>query len=192
MDQIDAIHKRGRVLEDEYFQRVDAELLSRMRESNEHRTEIEKLMKATGLHDDELFEHMIDIGLNSTNVAALALTPLVFVAWADGSVSPNERQTVISAALRQGVNDCPDAFHLLEQWLQTRPRRELWNVWKDYVTDFYAALAPSTANKFATRLLNQATEVARSSGGVLGFGKISESEQRLLDEICGMLPQHPE
>lgn len=188
MAQMDAIHRRGQALEDEYFQRVDQELLAKLRESEERVARMDELAKATGVHDEEVIGHLIDAGIDASNVAALTLTPIVFVAWASGTVSPEERQGVISAALRRGVNSNPLAFRLLEQWLQTRPRRELWQLWKEYASALHDALPPATSDKLRERLLAQAKDVAMASGGVLGVGKICTAEERVLEEIETILP----
>ena len=190
MSKIDPIHDRGQALEDEYFRRVDQKLLEELREKNERERLIDELTKATGLHDEELLGALLDAGIDASKVAALALTPLVFVAWADGTITSDERQAVISAALRQGVAGNPFAFKLLEQWLQTRPRRQLWTLWQAYAGELHRAIPPTTADKLAARLVAQAAEVAKASGGVLGIGKISAQEQRVIDEITATLPQH--
>lgn len=192
MLQADNIHRRGQALEDQYFQRVDQELLKKMREKSERSKRLEELTRATGLHDEELASHLLDVGIDASNVAALTLSPIVFIAWASGTVSPEERQGVMSAALRRGVSSNPLAFRLLEQWLQTRPPRELWTLWKEYATALYEALPDATATKLRERLLTQCREVAMASGGVLGVGKICPAEQRVLDEIDALLPARNE
>lgn len=188
MTQIDAIHKRGQALENEYFQRVDQVLLRKLRETGARAARLEELAKATGLHDDEVCEHLLDAGIDASNVAALTLTPIIFIAWASGTVSPEERQGVISAALRRGVSSNPLAFQLLEQWLETRPPRELWGLWKEYASALHRALPPTTADKLRSRLLAQSEAVAMASGGVLGVGKICPAEQRVLEQIETVLP----
>ena len=184
--------ERGRALEEEYFRRVDRELLRKRREELEREQMIAELNNITGVHDNELSKHLIEVGIDSTTVAALSLTPLAFVAWADGSISTNERQTVISTAIRQGVYDCPDAFNLVEQWLRTRPRKPLWEAWKHYAVDFHNSMPAVIANKLAQRTLIRCARVAKASGGVMGFGKISSAEQRVLDEIRIVLPLREE
>ncbi len=189
MHESDSIHKRGQALENEYFQRVDQELLRDLRLAEEREENLKELMQATGLDDVGVANHLLDSGINATNVAALTLTPLVFVAWASGTVSAEERQGVMSAALRRGVSSNATAFRLLEQWLQTRPKRELWDLWKEYASALHEALPPASADKLRERLLSQAKLVAMASGGFMGVGKICASEQRVLDEIEELLPQ---
>lgn len=188
MIEMDGIHRRGQALENEYFQRVDQELLKNLRQASERAQRLEELSKATGLNDSQVCEHLLDVGIDATNIAALTLTPIVFVAWASGSVSSEEREGVISAALCRGVNSNPLAFQLLEQWLQTRPRRELWQIWKEYAAAVHQKLPAVTANKLRESLLSQAESVAMASGGVLGVGKICPAEQRVLTEIQTTLP----
>ena len=192
MVQMDAIHRRGQALENEYFQHVDQQLLQKLREKSDYEQRLAELTEAAGVKDAELARHLIDAGIDASNVAALTLTPIVFVAWASGTVSPEERQGVMSAALRRGVNSNPLAFRLLEQWLQTRPPRELWSLWKEYAAALHQTLPAETAEKLRERLLTQAREVAMASGGVLGVGKICPSEQRVLDEIESVLPARSE
>lgn len=189
MNEMDGLHQRGKALEDEYFRRVDIALIEKMRSESEQNKRIKELIAATGLDDESLLEQLVKGGVNATNIAAFALTPLVFIAWADGSVDVSERQTVISASLRQGVNGNTLAFHLLEQWLINRPSRELWKLWKAYAGELHRALPPSTADKLANRLHRQCSDVANASGGLLGVGKICDAEQQILDEIAETLPE---
>ncbi|WP_182866662.1 hypothetical protein [Stieleria mannarensis] len=188
MIERDTIHRRGQALEDQYFQRVDQELLRKLREKDEREERLAELTKATGVRDERVATHLVEAGINASNIAAMTLTPLVFVAWASGSVTPEERKSVMSAALRRGVSSNPLAFRLLEQWLQSRPPRDMWGLWKEYAAGVHHTLPAETANKLRQRLLEQAKEVAMASGGVLGVGKICPAEQRVLDEIESTLP----
>ncbi|MEO1614676.1 MAG: hypothetical protein AAFV88_02430 [Planctomycetota bacterium] len=187
MATTDGLQRRGQALENQYFQRVDQQLLERLRREKEKRKELGKLARAAGLHDDDVAQHLLDSGIDASNVAALTLTPLVFVAWASGTVTTEERRGVISAALRRGVNSNATAFQLLEQWLHTQPRRELWNAWAEYATEVHRSLPELTAAKLKRRLIEQAERVALASGGFLGIGKISAAEQRVIDEIDHIL-----
>jgi hypothetical protein len=76
----DAIHDRGRALEDEFFHRVDEELRKKLRETMERETKREQLLAATGFKDEALLDHLLDGGFEPATVAALVLVPAVFVA----------------------------------------------------------------------------------------------------------------
>ena len=63
----DAIHDRGRALEDEFFHRVDEQLRTKLRESMEREKKREQLISATGFNDEELLDHLIDGGFRAGN-----------------------------------------------------------------------------------------------------------------------------
>ena len=187
MTNPDVLHQRGKALEDQYFHNVDAELIQQMQRNRERQHELEELSNLSGLTDSELLVQLIDAGIRCVDFAAFLLTPLVFVAWADGNVTPDERQAVIRAALVRGLNNDPDAFRLVQHWLVEKPDRNLWDLWKSYAGQLSSTLPPDTSKKVGRHLWKQAKEVAMASGGTLGFGKISEQEQRYLDEVHSLL-----
>jgi len=179
----DAIHQRGKALEDEFFRRVDEKLLADLQESQERAKTKEQLALVTGFQDDQLLEHLIDGGFQPATLAALALVPAVFVAWADGSVTAQERQAVMSAALHRGIEEQPTAMKMLEAWLHKHPPRSLWKLWKEYMEAVHSSVPPDSAAALANEVKQQAKTVAEASGGTLGFGKISQSEREVLDDI---------
>lgn len=186
MFDTDALHKRGQALEDEFFHRVDEELRAQLRESMEREKDKQKLSAATGFEDDGLLDHLLEGGFQSATVAALALVPAVFVAWADGKVTPQERQAVMGAALHKGLEREPSAFHLVEAWLSHRPPDSLWNLWKEYAEALYASLSPVMAGVLAQEILRPAKAVAESSRETVASGKICKEEQAILDEVESM------
>ncbi len=186
MFDTDALHKRGQALEDEFFHRVDEELRARLRESMAREKDKQKLAAATGFEDEGLLDHLLDGGFQSATVAALALVPAVFVAWADGKVTPQERQAVMGAALHKGLEREPSAFHLVEAWLGHRPPKSLWKLWKEYAEALYASLTPVMASVLAQELLRPARAVAESSGKTIASGKVCKEVQEILDEVESM------
>ena len=187
MFDTDAIHKRGQALEDEFFRRVDAKLSEQLRDELKREQARQMLADATGFDDTELLDHLIDADLQATKVAALALVPLVFVAWADGTVTTAERQAVISEALHQGLMKQPLALNLIEEWLTHRPPKTLWDLWQEYAEAVKSSLEPQKARSLAEQILGQATAVANASRKTFDLKKISEAEQSVLDEIANLL-----
>ena len=183
MFEHDPIHERGQALEDEFFHRVDEKLRQELRESMEREKAREQLSAATGFQDPELLDHLLDGGFSAASLTALALVPTVFVAWADGSVTPKERQAVMSAALQRGLEHEPGALHMVEAWLHKHPPRSLWKLWKEYAQAVHTSVSPTSAKVLTNEILRQATIVAEASGGTLGFGKISKDEKAILEEI---------
>lgn len=186
MPEMDSLHRRGKALEDEFFHRVDEQLGARLREKLELEESRLDLEAETGFHDQELLDHLIDAGITSSSIAALALVPAVFVAWADGRVTPAERQAILSAALRHGVKDSPTAFDLLETWLHHCPPPSLWNVWEEYAAAVDETLTPKMSAMLHAEFLRMATNVAKASNSRFGKGKLSVNEQAILDKLAAM------
>lgn len=180
----DAFHKRGQALEDEFFHRVDDKLRQQLRERIQRDKAKEMLSEATGFQNQELLDHLVDAGIESSTIAALALAPAIFVAWADGQVTAKERQVVMSEALQRGVDECPMSFQLIESWLEHRPPESLWKLWQEYAVAIQKPIAPAASSLLAIEIHRLATKVSSASGGMLGRGKISRAEQKILDEIA--------
>lgn len=186
MFETDALHRRGQALEDEFFHRVDEQLKEKLRQSMEHEKLREQLSAATGFTDETLLDHLIEGGFQPTTLTALALVPAVFIAWADGSVTPKERQAVLAAALSRGLDHEPTAMQMVTAWLDKHPPRTLWTLWKEYAEGLHDSVSETLSDLLMKEILRTATAVAEASGGTLGFGKISAAEQKILDEIANM------
>ncbi len=184
MFERDALHQRGKALEDEFFHRVDERLGAELRARMNRDDAIERLKSTTGFKDTSILEHLIDAGFTPSSIAALALVPLVFVAWADGNVTAAERQSILSAALHRGVNSEPAAISMLEKWLHDRPAKSLWSLWKEYANAVGQSLSPTLSTLLHQEIMRQATIVANASSGRFGCGKISANEQSVLDQIA--------
>ncbi|WP_153557603.1 hypothetical protein [Roseimaritima sediminicola] len=182
MSEPDAIHKRGRALEDEFFHRVDEELQEKIRLAVQREQPKAMLREATGFQDDELLDQLLDAGINVEKLAALALVPAVSVAWADGKVTPDERRAVLQAAGADGLKKDSVAFHLVESWLQQEPSPSLWQLWEEYAEALTADMSESTKKTLTDEVIRQATVVAKASGGTLGFGSVSAKEQAVLNK----------
>lgn len=184
MFERDGISARGKALEDEFFRRVDEKLRAELRAKVDREEAIERLQTATGFTDAKILEHLVDAGFTASSIAALALVPLVFVAWADGDVTEAEHRTILDAASIRGVDDQPGAISMIENWLHERPDDGLWKLWRQYASDLSESLDPAQSTVLYEQVLRLATAVAAASGGFLGRGKISASEQRVLDQIA--------
>jgi len=183
MFESDAFRKREQALEDEFFHRVDENLRAELRKSMERDRSREALSEATGLTDPELLDALIEAGFQATTLTALAVVPAIFVAWADDTADDLECESIMKAAKERGICGDGVAVQLLETWLKKRPPRSLWETWKRYAHAIGESLSESASGTLSGEVLRLATTVAESSGGVLGFGKISKREQEVLDEI---------
>ena len=179
----DAFERREKALEDEFFHRVDEKLRQELRRSMERDRSREALAEATGFCDEALLNSLVDSGIQATTLTALTLVPAIFVAWADDTVDSLETETIMKAATERGINEDGVALQLLESWLKKRPPKSLWETWTRYVHAVKETLDDAASTALSNEVQRLAKAVAESSGGVLGFGKTSKSEQAVLDKI---------
>ena len=66
-------------------------------------------------------------------MAALALVPLVEVAWADGQLDRKERGAILERAKESGIGAGSMEHALLEAWLDRRPDPKLLTAWTHLV-----------------------------------------------------------
>jgi hypothetical protein len=183
--EYDSLHSQGKALEDAYFADRDRELAKKLK----HRLNAEEMQKllhySVGLTAelaDKGFAHL-QSGLEV--VAAMALLPLVEVAWCDGVVTPEEKAAVLRGAAEMGMGDDSPLQQFLQNWLDHRPSPAALDAWKSYVRAFVGMVEPSHAAIAKERILGRAENVARAAGGFLGFGnKISPAEQACLNSLA--------
>lgn len=179
----DSLHDRGRALEEAFFARKNRELLEALREKEqtlERRAEIES---ATGIGDANVLDQLLAQGIDSQSINAIMLVPLVQVAWADRTVEDKEREAVLSAAEKAGIEPSHSGYSLLENWLDHRPGDDLFKIWAEYVAALNNTLDAGAFQILGNEVFQRAKSVASAAGGILGVGKISDVEQKVLDGI---------
>jgi len=180
---VNAFRKQGKNLEESFFAKENEAILRRLRKEAESKAKREALSQHSGITDPGILDKLVELDVNVERVTALALVPLVEVAWADGTLSPAERGAILKAAAGRGItSDCP-AGQLLANWLEQRPDTRLLHVWVEYVGAFASTLSPDHRDRLRHDMLDRAREVARAAGGFLGVGSISAEEKRVLEEM---------
>lgn len=176
--------ERERALEEAFFSKHNAELRERLRAEQERRAVRDELMQISGVQDEALLDKLDSIGISGGAWAALALIPLVEVAWANGVIEAKERRAILAAAEANGVMHGTPGFQLLESWLDRRPDGRLLQAWGEYVVDLCSRLSPSEKQAFQREVLGRARAVAEAAGGLLGLiNKISPEEAVVLAEL---------
>lgn len=183
MVEKDAFRDRERALEDEFFFRTDKALLEQMRQSLQRVESRAALAMATGVQDPALLDTLLDRGVQATSLLAIAVVPPLFVAWADGDVTAEEREAILRAARENGIAEGSLAAQLLSDWLLTRPTPALWKTWQQYVRTVHGSLDAASQQTLRTTIFKQSLAVAQASGGLLGIGKVSPEEQQVLEDI---------
>ncbi|MHC4875068.1 MAG: hypothetical protein ACYTGL_01135 [Planctomycetota bacterium] len=174
---------REKALEDAFFHKVDAELLSKLRSQMRAGQELAELAAASGIRDQQLLQELIDLGITAENLLVLWLVPLTQVAWADGSIDGNERKAVEEAMAEQGFAADSPAWKLLESWLDHPPSENVLEAWREYAVTLIQHTNPDQRVQLKHELLGRARDVARAAGGVFNLGSVSKAEEAVLRQI---------
>jgi len=174
---------RAKALENEFFRNVDQQLWDKLRQEVAEDKAKSALREASGIDDEELLAELVHVGVSPETLSAVAIIPLVAVAWADGKVDELEKQRVLQGEQDLGISRFSPSHQLLEQWLSQKPSEDLLPVWDHYVSVLRNKLSDSNTKLLDTGLLERCRSVAEAAGGYFTCGSISPSEQRVLKQI---------
>lgn len=179
----DLMDERRSALEDEFFHKQDQQKLAALKLQESQKATKEELRKVSGMTDDAVLDKLVALGLSGKTVAALSLVPLIFVAWADGTIQDNERDAILHGAAGKGLEAGSPGYELLSSWLAKKPDDKLFDAWAGYIGSLTAQLNDEQTRLLKKQVVNFASLVAGSAGGFLGVGKVSGSEEKTLARI---------
>lgn len=179
------LEERKNTLEEEFFRKQNAEVIARLRATQEREHAREAMAKTSGITDAAVLDRLIDQGLNPASIAAVALVPLVAIAWADRKVEDKERRAVLDEAASSGLTADMAGYELLDNWLREAPPPALLATWAEYARALASNMEAGDRRNFRDTLLARAKAVATAAGG--GFGglvsKVSDAEQAVLRAV---------
>jgi hypothetical protein len=178
------LEDRRRSQEEEYFHKRELELIAKLQQRGRDEAARQRMAEHTGVADEEILRDLETLGYTPETVMLLHLVPLLQVAWAEGGVSDRERALIVEAARARGIEHGSAADRQLATWLTSRPPSELF---EKTLRAIGAILQVTPAEQRETSqrdLLSYSTAIASASGGILGLGKISSAERRVLERIC--------
>jgi hypothetical protein len=184
----DALHKRQKALEEEFFAKKNQQLRDKLKATFDQEMTREKLKAATGITDPVVLERLIALQVRGETIAAFWLYPLVEVAWADGKLDGRERDAILEAAVAGGIERDSPGYEALEAAMADGPTEARRKVWFAYAKDLAARLDADERRRVRDDLVARARRVAEASGGLFGVGKVSAAEQRILDAVAGAFP----
>ena len=162
--------------EGEYVHKHEAELIEKLR----HQLAVEKAaagIEQSGVVSPELAQLLASLGIDPLTLPVLHLVPLVKVAWASGTIEPEERQLIEQAARQAGINESSPCWLLLAEMLRQQPSAEL----EQAALRYLAAAVPGAARG---SLMRSAQAVAAATGGLFGvFGNVERAERDALAEL---------
>jgi len=174
----------ARPLEEAFFLDADRALVERLRTMRKMAESKESLAEVSGITNDAVLARLVDLDVRPETLAALAAIPLVEVAWADGNVSAAEREVVLTHAGARGIRRGSVEHDLLELWLKHKPEPKLFDAWQAYIKGLCESLGPEERELLKQELLRSTKATAEASGGLLGVGRVSRGEQRVLDRLA--------
>ena len=177
------LEERGKALENQFYDKDNQSKLAAMKGKLDTQRTKDELRKASGMTDDAVLDKLVGLGLRANTIAALSLVPLIQVAWADGTIQDNERTAILQGAHGKGLERGSDGHELLQGWLTTRPSDELFAAWEAYIKSLAGQLNDEQNRLLKNQIVGFAKMVAAAAGGILGFGKVSASEEKVLQKI---------
>ncbi len=163
------------------------ELLAAARTQRQQALAQHDLADATGIRSIPHLRELMSAGVIPDTVAALAVIPLVAVAWASGHVHPRERDAAVSAALAAGISESSEAFAMFCSWLDDRTDPKLLEVWGDYVRVLRTRVGPAAFDELRTNLLHRARKIGEAAGGPDDRGEITTEEAAVIEQITKFL-----
>jgi hypothetical protein len=178
-----SLEERGRALENQFFDKENQKKLEALKAAENAKHTREDLRKASGMTDDAVLDKLVELGLRSNTIAALSLVPLIEVAWADGEIQDNERTAILQGAHGKGLEQGTEGYDLLQGWLKRKPTTDLFEAWQSYIKALAGQLNDEQNRLLKNQIVGFAKMVAAAAGGFLGIGRVSASEEKVLERI---------
>jgi hypothetical protein len=187
----DLLKERERGFEAEYFNKLDAKLIEKIRERAHLQEVALALAEKLQVDDPALLARVAGLGLTRDTGGAILLAPLVQVAWADGEVSDRERETILEQAASRGILAGTPPHAQLLTWLRERPVDDLFDVALEVLTVGFGVLPPAERGERIGAMLEACDRVAEASGGLaklLGLARrVSGEEAAVLEALTKKL-----
>ncbi len=134
--------------------------------------------------DTELVAALHDFGVDPESRDALVLLPVVWVAWADGTLDPQERELILRLA-RERVHLGPQGARVLENWLSFVPERAR----VERAAALLVALDMRARTGAHGDIVDFCHQVATAAGGL--FGRVSAPEREAMEGLARSLAVEP-
>jgi hypothetical protein len=178
------LDKISLALENEFFAKKDAELIAKRREMEKMERTRKALAELSGVSNKELLDKLIALAITPQTLSAMAVVPLVEIAWADGKMSEKERHAIIEAAEKNGIKAGTTDHDLLESWLKHRPDKKLLDVWIHYIEEICTEMTLAERKELKKEVMGRAWKVAEAAGGILGLAmQVSQEEDAVLHKM---------
>ncbi len=186
----DSLHTSQQDLNEKFFAELDKQLLSDLRHDLEHADEAKALAVATGIVDTKVLDELVALHVTPETLAAFRMIPLLAVAWSDRKLDREERDILLDAASRRGMQPGSPSYRMLDEWMERPPAPQLMTAWLDYVEEICDSLSPTAISVLRSEVVGQAEMVAQAAGGIFGIGSVSKEEKDVLKTIRDAFPSN--
>jgi tellurite resistance protein len=138
------------------------------------------------MEDAELHEVLVHLGIDEDSHRALALLPLVQVAWADGTVQEEER-ALISTLATERYHLWEEGRRVLENWLRYRPSKAYLERGRQALLALVSRAPEAIDPDTLEDVIALSEHVATAAGGFFGLLRVEASEREALAEIAAAL-----
>ena len=174
---------RRQALEEAFFRKHEQEAIDKIKGQQLAEDEYKFYAAQHGITDHNVVDTLRRAGVHPATLSALLLVPLIEVAWADFVLDEKERQALDQAARAAGIKEGSEAEKLLHVWFEHKPDQVLHDAWASFVQALVMKMDPAAKANFRNHILEPARRIARASGGILGIGRVSAQEQKVLDNL---------
>lgn len=147
-----------------------------------------------GASDQELVQRIGQLGIDQSSYRALALLPLVEVAWADGTVQSAERDLIVKIA-SENYFDMGNGAEILDGWLSKRPAEDYFDQGRALLVELARrerGVGADLDGQTLSALLDLCEDVARAAGGLFGIAfTIEKKERSAIRDISSALSLAP-
>ncbi len=144
------------------------------------------------MNDLELIAELHALGLDADSFRAVALLPLVEVAWADQSVQAQERKSILLIARGHDLLE-GRAADVVKSWLEVRPSDEAFARGRRVLATLAhrkTGLGADMPVHVTDTIVDLCAVVAESAGGLFGvFFTVSAEERRAIKRITDHLEE---
>ncbi|MBK9706575.1 MAG: hypothetical protein IPO77_06130 [Acidobacteria bacterium] len=189
MDDKNKFKDRERALEDEYFSKKEHELIEKMRNKLAREADRKQIAEETGVTDQDILDALQSLGYNSETISILYMVPLVQIAWAEGYVAEKEREMVLEIARARDIIPGTEAYEKLCELLKEEPPEDFFENSLRAIRYMIKALPDDHRAASQESLVEMCTMIADVTGGILGFGNISDEERILIARIATEISQ---
>ena len=159
-------------------------LLEKARQVEQRKAWRARLAEVAGVSDEAFLDDLEEHGFAPETVLLLFTVPLFLVAWSDGEVTVKEREAILEASRRHGLEPGSPAWERLEGWLAARPGPTFFEHSLVLLKRMLEA-NPEARPKLAKEIVEAAVFVAGASGGFFGIGnRVSGGERTVLERIA--------